>query len=187
MHFQIHQELMFVGYRFLAVVSDPECSRVFFAAYGHIDHKTDFDQMLGPEFQYFSTRIGDFSMRDAMTVSELLTLNCWLFIPNPRGWTSSEKLCPRFAVHELTDDKIGRVGINYRPTRFSWSSIDESVEFERRWKAGSEFWTINQVQAAPSSSPQRILAMYKDRVMNCRTIESHDHPAGITVRYLTPS
>jgi hypothetical protein len=72
MHFNINQNVMFSGYRFLTAVSNPENSQVYFVAYGQIDRRVNFQQTWTPEIQLFSTPLGDFSLSDAMRVSPSL-------------------------------------------------------------------------------------------------------------------
>jgi hypothetical protein len=182
MHFNISQNLMFSGYRFLSAVSNRECSQVFFVTYGWIDPATTFQQTWTPELQYFSTQLGDFSLTDAMRVSPLLSLHSWLFVPPARGWISPKKINPRFLTQDVTDDACDRVGIVITPTNFAWESIDENVEFEREPRSLFASWRITRLKVPAPDSPQRILQMYKGRLERCHGIKCYDFPDGVNVR-----
>jgi hypothetical protein len=182
MHFNIGQDLMFSGYRFLTAVSNPECSRVFFVAYGLVGNAVNFQQIWTPEIQMFSTPLGDFSLADAMLSSPLLRLHSWLFVPTPAGWTRPKKLHPQILSQDVTDNCGGGVGIVLTPTNFAWRQVDESVEFERKSVLGLRSWKITRLAVVAQDSPQRILRMYRDVVERCPGIEYHDYPNGVMVK-----
>ncbi len=185
MHFSIGQNLMFSGYRFLTVVSNRECSEVYFLAYGQIDAGVTFEHVWTPELQMFSTPLGDFSLSDTMLANPLLRLNSWLFVPTPRGWVRPSSVHPQFLSQEVTDDTAGGIGIIISPTHFVWKSVDENVNFERKFLSGFASWKVTRLIAPSADSPQTLLKMFKDRVEHCRRVKSQDYPDGITVRATT--
>jgi hypothetical protein len=186
MRFNVSQNIMFLGYRFLSAVSNRDCSQIYFVVYGRIDCNTKFvhEWRPEPELQFFSTPLGAFSLTDAMRASPLLNLHTWLFVPSPLGWVTPEKLHPRFLSQEITDDSItGQAAIVITPTNFSWESVDENVEFERKLRLSFfESWNITQLKVPAADSPQRILQMYRKKVERCRGIQSRDYPSGVTIK-----
>lgn len=50
-HFSIYQRFMFLRYKFVMAISDQECSRVYFVAYGQMDTTVNFQQEWTPEIQ----------------------------------------------------------------------------------------------------------------------------------------
>jgi hypothetical protein len=181
-HFNIAQDLMFSGYRFMAAVSNRECSRVFFVAYGLVGDAVNFQQLWTPELQQFTTPLGDFSLADAMLSSPLLRLHSWLFIPTPAGWTRPKQLHPQILSQDVTDNLGGGVGIVLTPTNFGWRHVDENVDFERKSVFGLQSWKITRLTIAARESPQRILQMYQDKLVRCPGIECHDYPNGVMVK-----
>jgi hypothetical protein len=182
MHFNISQNMMFSGYRFLTAVSNSENSQLYFVAYGEMDRRVNFQQIWTPEIQLFSTPLGDFSLTDAIRVSPSLRLHSWLFVPTPRGWINPKKVNPRFLSQDITESMGGTVGIILNLSNFVWASIDENVEFGRKSAIGLKFWKITQLIVPAADSPQRILRMYKNKLEHCSGIQSHDYPDGITVK-----
>jgi hypothetical protein len=181
-NFSIGQNLMFSGYRLLTVVSNPECSEMYFVAYGEVDGRVPFQHIWTPEVQMFSTLLGDFSLSDAMLASPLLRLSSWLFVPTPEGWEPQGAVHPRFLSQEITTDWVGTIDIVISPTRFAWRSVDETVGFERKSLLGFSSWVITGLTTPTANSPQSLLTMFKDQVEHCGRIKSQDYPGGIRVQ-----
>jgi hypothetical protein len=181
MHFSIDQDLMFWGYRFLVAVSNPECSRVYFVAYGDMSTTLNYNQILTPEIQLFSIPLGDFSFSEAMQDSNLLNLHFWLFIPTPKGWVGEKSLHPRILSDEVTSSMGGNTGVRLNPNSCAWGSLDENVSFERKFKAGFASWKFTRLVIPAPNSPQAILQMFRGKVEHCGGIQSHDYPSGIKV------
>jgi hypothetical protein len=181
MHFSLFQEMMFLDYRLLLAVSNAECSRIHFVAYGPIDSDTDFNQYWTPELANFSVKLGDFSYCDALLSSKLLHLHLWLFIPTPAGWVKSQPDSPRFLSNALTVQMGGNIGSPLVSDSCSWNSIDPRVEFEKKSFGGFSSWSILRMDVPTDNSPQAILRMYKEKVERCKSIESADYPDGIGI------
>jgi len=180
-HFSIFQKLMFLGYRFLMTISDQECSRLYFVAYGQMDASVNFQQTWTPEIQTFSIPLGDFSLSEAIRNSESLHLNLWLFIPTPKGWVPEKNLHPRILIEPITEKLGERTGIRLHSSTCVWDSLDTNVDFERRSVAGFAFWKVTRLIVPAANSPQAILRIFQRRVEQCRRIQCQDYPSGIEV------
>jgi hypothetical protein len=181
MHFSMSQGLMFLGHRFLFVVSDPECTRVYFVAYGQLGAHINFQQIYTPEIKSFSIPLGHFCVTDTIRNKQLLRFHLWLFVPTPKGWAKEVHLHPRILSDEVSTIVGGNFGFIIPTRSCSWRSSDENVEFERKSSVGFESWRITRVTMPTPNCPQAILAMFKDKIEHCRRIESQEHPSGIGV------
>jgi hypothetical protein len=181
MHFSLFQEMMFLDYKLLIAVTNAECSRIHFVAYGPIDSDTDFNQYWTPQLAHFSAKLGDFSYSDALLSSKLLHLHLWLFIPTPKGWVKKQADSPRSLDDALTVQMGGNIGSPLISDSCSWNSIDLRVEFEKKSYCGFSSWKILLVDVPTDNSPQAIVRMYKEKVERSKSIESADYPDGIGI------
>lgn len=182
MHFTLIQEMLFLDYKLLLAISNAECSRIHFVAYGPIASRSEFRQYWTPEIANFSVPLGDFSYSDALLSSRFLTLHLWLFIPTPTGWVKEKSDNPRFLTDELTVEMGGQIGSPLVSSKCSWNSIDAHVDFDRRSFAGFTSWNISRVNVPTDNSPQAIVRMYKEQIEHSKSIKSEDYPEGIGIK-----
>lgn len=181
MHFSISQKLMFLGYKFLLLVTDDQCSRIYFVSYGHLGSSSSFRQYWTPEIKAFEVPLGDFSFTDAMRSSNLLHLHLWLFVPTPRGWVKPRADRPRFLSEPITEEFGKDVGVRLASGNCSWGSVDERVTFDRKFILGLPFWKLGLLDDSHLEPPQTALKLFKGNMERCRGLVSEDLPSGRTI------
>lgn len=181
MHFSIRKKLLFLGYKFLFVVSDAENTRAYFLSYGYLTGRVDFQHLWTPDFGMFSISIGDFSASRASQVSPLMTLHFWLFVPTPMGWVKERKLHPRFLSEPVSEALGNQVGWRLNSSDCTWSMVDEHITFDRNFRMGFARWRIVDLAAPNAQSPQSVFQTFQGRLEHCKGIRAEDHPTGLLI------
>lgn len=181
-HFRISQKLLFLGYRFLMVVSNESNSRLYFVAHGQVDGGAKVRHLWTPELQMFYIPVGDFSLSEAIRAEPLLCLHLWLFVPTPKGWGGERVLHPRVLNERITANLGGQTGLRLSLDPCSWDSLDVAVDFVHKRLAGLATWRITRLLVATPNSPQVVLRMFRSTVEDRRgKVTSCDYPHGMNV------
>lgn len=180
MHFSLFQKVMFTGYKFLVVICDDEHARVFYVAYDPVGANVNFQQFWTPELTAFQIPLGDFSLADALLVTQSLRICLWLFVPTPRGWAKPDVQHPRFLIEDITDELGGRVGVRLTSSDCSWTSTDEHTSFDLRHFGVVPLWKILPIDIPSEHSPQALIEMFRQKILQSKGIESRDYPSGLS-------
>jgi hypothetical protein len=89
---------------------------------------------------------------------------------------------PRFLGDEVTVQMGEQIGSPIVSRRFSWSSVDTNIDFDRKSLVGFTYWRISRVNVPSDDSPQAIVRMFKRKIEQCKSIKSEDYPDGIGIK-----
>lgn len=176
LHFKLATKVSFTGYKLLLAVTDAQCSRLYYAAYGTVDTHSHFIHNWRPEFPRFVLPLGDFSYIEPMRQAGELNLHLWLFIPTPHGWITETPDCPHYNVTGMNIPHT--VGVRLESDICHWNSLDEGVTFKRSVSFGVARWKILEVDRSDRLSPRNVVEKYASKVLRTRKLDTELFPGG---------
>ena len=178
MHFSLVAKAFFLGYRLLFAVTDEDCTKLFFVAYGGVNSKTTVNHVWNPDHSGFFVQLGDFPFMQFVKTKQSLMLHFWLFVPSPKGWATESPDNPRYVHGEIYTPNWGWA---FASGSAKWSDFDRGIEFECKSSMGIEDWKLLKIDAEQPNAPQGIVKMFRRDLEASTRVIAHVYPEGVTV------